>query len=252
MYDISNNFKWNVYDAAVAKKLLELEGTPEAIKYFAEKSEGLTNYGYWFFLSTLWVSYSGYSDLNLWKSLFGSDRPGKKKSLMKPSEVKAYDQLGWFVTAYRAHRKNESDWISYTLNKETAFRFAKERGADSIKEYKIKKRDITALFLRRSEDEIIVLDKGNVQFIREHIAVSEAISISPWNQDNGYICLPLKSNIPDPEHKDWKLVYCPSCGKECWESELARKILKNPNMKSACTMCSLRKGIKVRGENYDT
>ena len=38
MYDISNNFKWNVYDAAVAKKLLELEGTPEAIKYFAEKS----------------------------------------------------------------------------------------------------------------------------------------------------------------------------------------------------------------------
>lgn len=241
--DISNNFKWNVCDALVAKKLMELEETPEAIKYFSEKCDGLTNYGYWFLLSTLWVSYSGYSDLNLWKKLFTSDRQGKKKSIMKPLEVKAYDQLPWFVTAYRAHRENEEDWISYTLNKETAFRFAKERGVHSIKEYRIKKRDITALFLRRNEDEIIVIDKEKAQFIRKHIAVAESISISPWNSnDKGYVCLPLKSNIPFPKNKDWKLVHCSICGEECWESDAAREILRNPDMKSACTMCSLKQG----------
>lgn len=244
MYNISNNFKWTASDYMILQELLKYEGTPEAIKCFSEKCKDLTNYGYWFFLSTLWVSYSGYSDLNLWKNLFSSDRPGRKKSIMKPSEVKAYDQLPWFVTAYRAHRKNETDWISYTLNKEIALRFAKERKVTSIKEYKIKKRDILALFLRRNEEEIIVLDNNKAEFVREHMYVGRSISISPWEKsDTGYICLPLKENIPHPQDKNWRLVKCPICGRECWESMYARKLLKGSNVKAACTLCSLKQGI---------
>ena len=165
--DVSPNFRFNYYDSKVAKKLIELEATPQAIEYFSKVCNELTDYSYWFLLSTLWVSYTGFSDLNLWKRLFSSDRPKQKKSIMKPTEVKSYDQLPWFIKAYRVHRPNETDWIAYTLNVHTALRFAKERGVKSISEYKIKKRDVTALFKRRGESEIILLDKEKAEFIRE-------------------------------------------------------------------------------------
>lgn len=168
MYDISPHFSPNMCDALVGKRLAELDKTPEAIKYFCEKADGLSDYAYWFFLSTCWVSYSGYSDLELWKMLFSSTRSKKQKSIMKPSELKAYEHLGWFVTVYRSHRKGETDWIAYTLDKETAFKFAKEREVDSIREYKVKKKDITALFTRREEDEVIIIDKNLVTFVQEH------------------------------------------------------------------------------------
>ena len=76
--DISKEFKWNPCDAIIGRKLIELEETPEAIKYFAQRCNELTDYAYWFFLSTLWVSYSGHSDLELWKRLFSSDRSKRK------------------------------------------------------------------------------------------------------------------------------------------------------------------------------
>ena len=156
--DISPNFIWNPVDAKIAEKLIELDKTPEAIRYFSRVCNQLTDYSYWFFLSTLWVSYSGYSDLNLWKSLFSSNRPNKKTSIMKPSEMQAFDRLPGIVKAYRAHRPGETDWISYTTDIEIAFRFARERKVDKVTQYMIPKGYITALFLRRGEKEIIVLD----------------------------------------------------------------------------------------------
>lgn len=241
MNDISSEFKWNPYDATVAKGLIKLEKTPEAIKYFAEKSEELTDYAYWFMLSNCWVSYSGFSDLDLWKKLFSSDRAKKKKSIMKPSELAALDHLPWFVTVYRAHRPKENDCIAYTLNKDIAFRFARERGVNTIKEYQVKKKDIAALFLRRREEEVIILDKEKVKFIRDHIEISEKVVLAPWkSSDKGYIALPLKINVPEIKNKDWKLVHCDICGEECWESDLARTVLKTEGMKAACTMCALK------------
>ncbi len=179
MNDISSKFKWNPYDAAVAKRLVKLEQTPEAIKYFAEKSEGLTDYAYWFMLSSCWVSYSGSFNIELWKKLFSSDRAKKRKSIMKPSELEALDHLPWFVTVYRAHRPNEDDWIAYTLNKDIAFRFARERGVNTINEYQVKKKNITALFIRRGEEEVIILDKEKIKYIRDHIEVKENVVLTP-------------------------------------------------------------------------
>lgn len=156
--DISPNFIWNPIDARIGFRLIELDKTPDAVQYFAQVCDKLTDYAYWFFLSTLWVSYSGYSDLNLWKTLFSSNRPSKKTSIMKPSEVQAFDKLPGIVKAYRAHRPEETDWISYTTDIQIAFRFARERKMDKVAQYMIPKGYITALFLRRGENEIIVLD----------------------------------------------------------------------------------------------
>lgn len=73
------------------------------------------------------------------------------------------------------------------------------------------------------------------------------MQVKPWKpEDKGHICLPLKKNIPTG-HSDWKLVKCPICGEECWESDLARQVLKHGNMTGVCTLCALKAGINTKG-----
>lgn len=70
------------------------------------------------------------------------------------------------------------------------------------------------------------------------------VKITPHKPgDGGVICLPLKSNIPNPNRPDWKLVTCPTCGAECWESELAREAIKAEGLAASCTACALRSGL---------
>lgn len=33
----------------------------------------------------------------------------------------------------------------------------------------------------------------------------------------GYLCMPLKENVPHPKSKSWKLTTCKGCGRECWD-----------------------------------
>lgn len=62
--------------------------------------------------------------------------------------------------------------------------------------------------------------------------------------DQGYVCMPLAVNVP-VGCDDWEQVNCPICGAECWETDLARLVLKNSKtVKAACTLCSLRMGMK--------
>jgi len=166
--DISKDFVWNPYDTKIGRRLAELDKTPDAIRFFAESQDGLSHYGYWFLLSTLWVSHTEGADLEKWRQLFSSDRAKRQTSIMKPSELAKFKQLPHFITVYRAHHPGETDWISFTLDKEIALRFARERGKQTIGEYKIKKRDVLALFLRRGEQEILMLDKSKAQFVRIH------------------------------------------------------------------------------------
>lgn len=70
-------------------QLLFQKEKPMAIAKFRECCNELSDYAYWFMLSTLWVSYSGFSDLELCKELFSRNRPNKSISLMKPDELAA-------------------------------------------------------------------------------------------------------------------------------------------------------------------
>ena len=70
------------------------------------------------------------------------------------------------------------------------------------------------------------------------------INTRPWEiEAKGIICLPLRKNIPTPSHPDWRPVICPICGCECWESELARKVMSIGAI-GTCTECALRAGQK--------
>lgn len=158
--NISCRFKRNRLGSRVAKELIRREGTPEALHYFAFNNAALNDYDYWFFLSTLWISSVEHTSLSLWKRLFNSERPHRAECIMKPDELKAFNDLPDTLTAYRAHRSRERDWIAYTLNQEIAIRFAIVKHAQQITTYKIGKDQILALFLRRGESEIILLDKN--------------------------------------------------------------------------------------------
>lgn len=138
--DISPRFRWNAYDATVAQEMIRLEQTPEAVRRFAELCAGLSDYGYWFQLSTLWVSYTGWSDLALWRQLFGSERPGRRQCIMKPSELEALERLPNMLTVYRAHRPGETDWLSFTLSLDKAQMFAHKRGVKEVGRYRLYKK----------------------------------------------------------------------------------------------------------------
>lgn len=173
--DISPDFVPNVRDSQILRYLLQFKETPEAIKQFAKVCNLLTDYSYWFMFGTLWVSYSGWSDLKLWKRLYKGIRSNRSTSLMKPSEFAVLRSLPDVITAYRAHREGEKDWISYTLSPQIAARFARERGVLVITEYQLRKRDVMALFLRRGEQELIMLSPARATKVGEIQVVLEEV-----------------------------------------------------------------------------
>jgi hypothetical protein len=167
MQDISPNWKGStIAEQAALAHVLRYEGTPMAIVQFEKYKHVLDDYWYWFTLSTLWVSYSGYSDLKLWRRLFQSGRPGRRTSLMKPSEWESFKAMPNIFTAYRAHRPSETDWISYTLDKELVDRWAQERDG-YVRSYTLNKLHCLALFLRRGETEILMLSPKKAKLREE-------------------------------------------------------------------------------------
>ncbi len=51
--DISPQFTPDATDSKIIKKILKYEETPVAIKIFDKYKDKLSDYGYWFILSTL-------------------------------------------------------------------------------------------------------------------------------------------------------------------------------------------------------
>lgn len=79
------------------------------------------------------------------------------------------------------------------------------------------------------------------------------VDIRPWEPGGrGYTCMPIAANLPDAagvqeRHPDWKLVQCPVCGADCWESEVVRQMGKE-EVRGVCTLCALKKGAKATGK----
>jgi hypothetical protein len=163
MMDVSPMFRPSERDSDIISRVLPLEATPEAITTFAELCDGLSDYAYWYVLGTLWVSYSGWSDLALWRRLLSSGRRCRRLALMKPSELAIFKMMPARIYAYRAHREGETDWISYTLDAEIAGRFAVQRDVNEVVEYRLRREDCIALFLRRGEKEVLMLDPARAE-----------------------------------------------------------------------------------------
>lgn len=53
--------------------------------------------------------------------------------------------------------------------------------------------------------------------------------------------MPLRKNVPNPVHSDWRLACCPICGRECWYQEKNAALLKQifSDVQFLCTECAL-------------
>ena len=55
---------------------------------------------------------------------------------------------------------------------------------------------------------------------------------------HGTLVLPCKEDGTEPKDASWKLVTCPVCGADCWESDGHREIMaKSPGLNVACSAC---------------
>lgn len=60
------------------------------------------------------------------------------------------------------------------------------------------------------------------------------------NSDRGgFLTMPLRKNIPEPNDKSWVLTTCPACGRESWERPVPDWLRQSVDG-IVCTECALR------------
>ena len=124
------------------------------LKYFREIKEILSDDDYWTILRALWIDKGECT--NEWKDLLFCKRKRRHK-IMKSSDRQFLNKLPKIVTAYRVsfNSNSENKW-NWTLSKEFAERYAKNKPNSFIEERQIEKKQIFAYFNSRKEDEILV------------------------------------------------------------------------------------------------
>lgn len=126
------------------------------LKYFNEIKETLSDDDYWTILRTLWIDRGTCN--NEWKTLLFCKRKRPHK-IMKSSDRQFLKKLPKTVTAYRVSFDDnfENKW-NWTLSKEFAERYAKNKPNSFIEEREIEKKQIFAYFNSRKEHEILIKD----------------------------------------------------------------------------------------------
>lgn len=154
-------------DLKLFKYLVSHENNSKILITFAKNITKLSHYGYWRILSSLYIKGGYCIPLEVWKKMFTMPFDKRQKGLMNEEELKVFCSLPKQVKAYRIHKNNESDWISYTLSLNTALNFIEVYSEQCIyggtESCTINKDDILAYFARRNEQEIIVLDKTKMK-----------------------------------------------------------------------------------------
>lgn len=159
MQDISADFK-NVTptEQKIIQKIVKLNDDRKKLDYFMKRKNKMSDYCYWFILSTIWVDGTDKTDLKKWRLLFSSNRKNNKTSIMKPSEFDAFNKLAEQLVVYRAESPGEQDRLAYTLSIKQAAIFSILKNTNEITSYEVRKEDLLCFFTRRGEDEIIILD----------------------------------------------------------------------------------------------
>lgn len=138
------------------EQFLKLE--KEGLKYFNEIKETLSDDDYWTILRALWIDRGKCT--NEWKNLLFCKRKRHHK-IMKSSDRQFLRKLPRIVTAYRVSfsvfPENKCNW-NWTLSKEFAERYIKDKPQAFIEERQFEKKKIYAYFNSRKEHEILIKD----------------------------------------------------------------------------------------------
>jgi hypothetical protein len=154
--------KQGLEDALIAGaygRFIFLHERPYRLEAFKTIADKLPDAKYWSLLSSIWTdTENGWQNIEQWKELFGSSRPNRG-FLMNEDEQFALNNLGDKFTVYRGCQEGlNEDGISWTLKREKAQWFANRfEKAGVVLEKVITKQDAVALFIGRSESEVVVI-----------------------------------------------------------------------------------------------
>lgn len=100
------------------------------------------------------------------------------------------------------------------------------------------------------------LDKVEVQEVKQEEEKDDArekllahgIDLRPRKstEKGGILCLPMEKNINGDvkaKHPDWELIKCPHCGRNCWKTPEADRLVAEQGVQLLCTECSLEAGL---------
>ena len=62
----------------------------------------------------------------------------------------------------------------------------------------------------------------------------------------GILCLPMEKNLLGnikAKHPDWELIKCPKCGRKCWKTPEADRLVEAQGVQLLCTECALELGL---------
>lgn len=62
----------------------------------------------------------------------------------------------------------------------------------------------------------------------------------------GILCLPMEKNLNGDvkaKHPDWELIECPHCGRGCWKTPEADRLVEEQGVQLLCTECALSAGL---------
>lgn len=77
---------------------------------------------------------------------------------------------------------------------------------------------------------------------------AHGIDLTPRKSSDrgGILCLPMEKNLDGDvkaKHPDWELVKCPHCGRGCWKTPEADKLVEEQGVQLLCTECALEVGL---------
>ncbi len=78
--------------------------------------------------------------------------------------------------------------------------------------------------------------------------IANGIDIRPRGKDEkgGILCLPMEKNLNGnvkEKHPDWELIKCPKCGRGCWKTPEADKLVESQGVQLLCTECAIKAGL---------
>lgn len=159
------------YDAAIAEEdwdgaVFAYTERPYRVPVFDSLAAYLTDEDYWRMLAQLWIDQENPEDFaDEWRGRFNADRPGRE-NMMTPDEQIALSMLPEPVTLYRAgiiYRVGIDGRVqaglSWSTSRETVEWFGKRFDSRlPLFRAHIAKKDIAAYWIRRGENEVLVLD----------------------------------------------------------------------------------------------
>lgn len=92
-----------------------------------------------------------------------------------------------------------------------------------------------------------VLQEEEKDDMREKLR-AHGIDLTPRKSTDrgGILCLPMEKNLNGDvkaKHPDWELVECPHCGRGCWKTPEADKLVAEQGVQLLCTECALSAGL---------